>query len=513
MSLTASIVRDFSALRDLEPAWASALAGSPASCPAALPAWSYGLMARHTSNGDFRILALRDGARLALCLPYLVLGRGHERVLRATNEISPVFCPAPAPRLFEQAFDVLTALHGRHSLMIEHADPRLPDAAALLAAAETRYPALETRRIDDNVLVDLSPGWDAVRAGLSANTREALRRARSRLLALGLRAETRVYSRPDELGEAFFDVLTVDARSWKHVRGGAMALSANEHAQLSFAFQHMSATGQARIYVLRLNARAAAFILTVVIDDRAYMVIWSYADEFSACSPGRLVMEDALRDLAEIGVRRVDFWGRCDAFKLSWSSLVVPRHSVTFHPSRRRHGVRRTAQRATARFPSVVRGSSERYRLKRDPGSPAERALGPITAFLRRRRLARAAGTVELVPADRHGSDGVSCREATELDKPHVPRNLFAALECWHIFERAGRPVAAARIEWWPDRSLYVAEFLHAAADAELVLACARALLQVFPDARRLREPRAEIVLAAGCGLGAAILAHRIPKR
>jgi hypothetical protein len=288
-----------------------------------------------------------------------------------------------------------------------------------------------------------------------------------------------------------------------------MALSANEHAQLAFAFQHMSATGQARIFVLRLNARAAAFILTVVIDNRAYMVIWSYADEFSACSPGRLVMQDALRDLAQIGVRQVDFWGRCDAFKLSWTPLVVPRYSLTFHSSGRRDDVHRTAQRATARFRSIVRGPSERHRLRRDPGTQAERALGPITVFLRRRRLARAAGTVELVPADRRGSDGVSCRQANEFDKPYVPRNLFAALDGWRVFERAGRPVAAARIELWPDRSLYVAEFWQATVDAELVLACARALLQAFPDARRLREPRAEIALAAGRGLGAAILAHR----
>ena len=509
MQLTATVIRDFAALGELERSWIAALQESSAHSPTAVPAWSYGLMARHVSAGHFQIVALHDQGRLALCMPYRV-ERGYGRpVLRAACEISPVFCPAPSAPIFTRLFDVLTALHGRHALAIDHAEGRRSDVAAFIAAACQRYPVKETRRTDANVLIDLFPDWDVSRAGLSANAREAIRRARLRVQSLGLSPELRVFTRPDEMAEAFGEALSVDARSWKYVRGGAMALSANEHVQFAFAFQRFSALGQARVFLLRLNGRAAAFILAIVMGSRAYMAVWSYADEFSACSPGRLIMEGALKHLAAEGVAQVDFWGRPDTFKSSWSNLSVDRHSLMFHPDRVTYFASRGLNAAAAPFRYFLQGNAEGYRLRQVVPAPVQRALLPLKAFVSRRRLARTAQLVELHPQDRAGFQHLSCRPATEPDKPHIPRQLFGDLHNWKLFEQEACLVAAARVEAWPDGSLYVSALWQARADPELTLACAVALLRAYPQARYLREPKAQLAFSPCGSLGMAILAWR----
>lgn len=508
MQASASIVVDFAGLRDLERAWTAAAAREPAPSPTVLHAWNHGMMARHASCGGFRILVLKEDEKVVLCLPYLVEKKGRLTRLRATSEITPVLCPHPAPALFDRALEILAALHGRHALLLEHAEVERPEVAGLMTAARARYAAVETRRTDANVIVDLSPGWPAVRAGLSGNAREALRRAHAKLRRLGLEPTFRTCSEPGEMGEAFAELLAVDARSWKYLRGGAMAVSANEHTQFAFAFQKLSAAGQARVFLLTLGGRVAAFILTIVIGDRAYMAIWSYDEAFSACSPGRLIMEKALSELAASGIRQVDFWGRPDSFKTSWSRDAVERSSVTFHPDRTAFLAGRRARAVLAPVRRFLQGPAERYRLRHPVGGRLREAFRPLKAPIDRHRRRRGGAIMPLTLADRQPADGVVCRPMSEMDKLRLPPGASAVGGSW-VFERDGCPVGVARAEAWPDRCLHVEGLWLARDDDALRLACARALLDAYPEARSLLESRSELILMSSGGLGAALLGAR----
>ena len=97
---------------------------------------------------------------------------------------------------------------------------------------------------------------------------------------------------------------------------------------------------------------------------------------------------------------------------------------------------------------------------------------------------------------------------ALESDKVRLPMAPFRA-GVWRVFEQGGMPVACARAELWRNGTLFVESLCFVCPDSGLGLMCASALLEAFPTARRLAEPRAEVALSAIGGLGNAILMAR----
>lgn len=505
MRLTGAIVADFAALAAIEPAWLELVSGMASPPPSALPGWSYGLMAQHAADGNFRILTITADGRLVLCFPHYVERRRGRRRIVAACEIAPIISVSPGDTELERLIDLLLALYGRHALHVDHVDTARPEVAQLLAVARRRYRSVELVRTDENVMVDLSGGWEAVRARLSRNAREALRRARSRVRSFGLKDTVEMYDRPDQMASTFAELLQVDALSWKHGRGGAMAKSHNEHVHFAFALARLSDHGQTRIFLQRLDGRPAAFIIAVIVGDRAYFVIWSYVDAFSACSPGRLVMEAALRHLASAGVRSVDFWGRNDAFKRSWSQWVTPRHTLTFHPAPR---LPTSLRAGAARCRAALFGPLERHRLKYDDPGPIAKALAPVRNAVDRYRQRAASHRLRTVRSDPDASLPVRCRPLAEVDKLRLPQRSGGPVPDY-VFEREDGAIIAAAALTAFRRELHVQSFTPIRESETDLRDCARAVLSTFPQARWIYEPRAELALRNWPGIIAATKAAR----
>lgn len=449
IALEFKLASTFHDLRELLGPWRSAFARRERFVHVtAAPEWTYGLWFLHSANPGFRVLSVWDEARLAVALPYIEDARpGRTPRLQALCEIVPFFardCGGDAVRF---AILALQQIYGRFEMCWEQMEVADPDASTLLTAACERGLQVDTLLTHRTVIVDLALGWDAYWDGLSANTKEGLRKARARMAAAGVKCRYTTHADRAQIAASFDRVLQVDSRSWKQQRGGSMARSGCEHAQFRAALETLAERGCSRIYLLELNAEPAAFVLSAVSGRQSYFAIWTYADHLSYFMPGKLLMAYALAEAAAEGIRKVDFWGRFDQFKASWGAATTDRYRVFLHSGGWRYGKAAVAmRRAALRVRAIAAGDPERYRLRVDaPAWIGRRVVSPVTRCIRCLRVRRTPG-LRVRPEDRAGSIAVTVRRATERDKWKLGSRPAAGGE-WMVFESGGALLGSAATE------------------------------------------------------------------
>jgi CelD/BcsL family acetyltransferase involved in cellulose biosynthesis len=507
---TYTLARRFDEHAALFSAWEDLYARAAHRAVTTAPGWFYGLWFYHAGTGTVRTLAVWQGDELVLLLPFREAAGGRWPRLEALCDIVPVLSAADDDGPFRFCLEVLEGLYGRADLLLERADPASPPVAALLRAAAERGGAVRALRTEDNVVVDLAGGWDAYLAGLSPNTREGVRKAQGRLRREVGSFRVECAATPDEVRCAVDRVLVVDAQSWKFGRGGAMCRSAGEDVQFKCGFERLAETGHVRVFLLEVDGAPAAFIAGTVQDNTAWFWIWSHAEAWRRFVPGKVLMFHALRALAEEGVRRVDFWGRHDRFKASWSTCTIPRATLVLEAPRssaERAGraLAATAARAAAPLRAFFLGAPERFRLREDRPAPAERLVAPLAARLREVRGRRGCVRVVVGEAERRPCPRVTVRAATDRDRCALGRaNAGASPYVFDVEGAVRGGIAIAPVEW--GRALRVDDLWFVGDDAALHARCLRTFLHGHPGVVRLYEPRTR-TLERGGASAAAVLA------
>lgn len=505
MTHVAEQIGDFAGFRRIEAEWHTAFHASTTSCPTLHPAWSFGLLTRFASTDRFRILIVRETGRIALIFPYVLHPARFGLKIECACEISPVLCSEPNSEIFTICFNALRGWHGQHDLRMQHAQLDLPEVGGFVSAARNCYAAWDIRRVDSNVIVDLDDGRPGIRGRLSENSRQVLSRANSRLAAIGSNHEFAIFSNPDEMATAFSDVLAIDALSWKYRRGGAMARSGNEHSQYVGSFLKFAQSGFARIFVSKINGEPCAFVLAIVIRDRASLAVWTYADRFVSLSPGWTIMEQVLMALCDEGVREVDFWGRPDRFKSAWSNRVIERSSLEFYSRPFVAAASRMLRRLMGPLFTFAHGHAERYRLRKDRPAPVDRLIEPVRGALHRYGLkrkcerARIAANPVLPPSD------LICRPLVPRDKLSIPQLVFAEEADWRVFVRGDKIVADMKVTMLNRQSLHLAGMWVSEVGGPTQSELAAALLRAFPHTRWIYEDRSQTLANPNGGIVAAL--------
>ncbi|MBS1913068.1 MAG: GNAT family N-acetyltransferase [Bacteroidetes bacterium] len=492
------LLRSLDGFLELEREWEDAVAVS--ACPqppTTVPAWTYGELRRYENRRDLRMLAVWCSGRLVAVFPHVVeRHRGRTARIRGLCEIVPLFIVSASHQHAVQVVRALRAEYRRAVFDLVQIDFAWEATQAFVGAMDAEGACITRRPTHENVMVDLRHGWDAFNAGLSANTREGLRKARRRLRVDAASAAVRCYHSGHDLERGIEAMLRVDAGSWKVERGGAMCRSDREDVQFSHAMQRFARNGAVRLFVLEVEAEPVAFIIAFVMERTAYFAIWTYADHAAHFMPGKVIMAEALQRLATEGVEMVDFWGRNDRFKSSWSRETAPRHRVRIElepgASERISAAAASAMQAfSAPLRAAIYGSPERYRLRNDIPGPLEHWL-----LLPAARLAAAAGDrgralcVEVQAYSRDASEGVTALPATALDRFHLraatadcPGELIA-------FASGTGLLAAVALEPSPGRRALRVTYLRVLnRDAFSWPACVVALSRLLPDLRRLYLP------------------------
>ena len=199
-----------------------------------------------------------------------------------------------------------------------------PDLAELTGAAETAgYLSLQ-RTLERSPFVTVDGDWEGYERSLGRNMRRDLWRCRRRLEELG-QVALDVEQDTAHLDEA----LAVESLGWKQMAGTAIISAPQTACFYTEVARWAAASGRLRLIFLRVDGRPVAFHLALE-DGRTYFPLKGGFDPaFRAQSPGRLLIHATLERAFAIGLRRYEFLGGDEAYKLRWATEAYDR--VLFH--------------------------------------------------------------------------------------------------------------------------------------------------------------------------------------
>lgn len=221
--------------------------------------------------------------------------------------------------------------------------PRLPAESplpeALRRAARRRgvvivrpAPGTPTIPLDD---VDA----EAPETLLSSRRRSDLRRARRRAEQIG--AVSAEVHAPRDAGAAMAlleQAIAVEARSWKGREGTALASDTPEARAEAAAvrrFAELAAPQDIlRIAFLRIDGEPAAMQIAVEKEGHYGLLKIGYDERFGRCSPGQLLMLEAIRHGAARGLGSIELLGAIEPWTSAWTKMERLCVSVRAYPAR-----------------------------------------------------------------------------------------------------------------------------------------------------------------------------------
>jgi CelD/BcsL family acetyltransferase involved in cellulose biosynthesis len=349
---TVSTSEEFEALA---PEWDDLVRAMPRPSPFLLHGWLTEWFRHHGAGTALRVHVARRDGRLVAALPLVQRRRAGLRVatfmggaesvladvLLATDEGNDV-CQELARRLEDSDCDVAD-FHG------------LPAESRIAAALGSRLDVIQ--RIEAPVL-DLTGGWDAVyRAKTSSKKRNLHRRRRRQLAGLGT-LEVSVARSPDELAPALEEAFAVHARRWEGRPDGSGFASTIGRRFHRAALARLAAIDVPRIVMLRVAGRAVAFHYYFALEGCMYVHRLAFEPALARFSPGLVNTLDAIEAAAGEGLRRVEFLGGDERYKVELADRFEPLF----------HGVGATSSaRGRAYAAAHLNGIRLRLRLKRSP--------------------------------------------------------------------------------------------------------------------------------------------------
>jgi CelD/BcsL family acetyltransferase involved in cellulose biosynthesis len=197
----------------------------------------------------------------------------------------------------------------------------LPAGSRIAAALGPRLDVIQ--RIEAPVL-DLSAGWDAVyKAKTSSKKRNLHRRRRRQLGELGP-VEVSVARRLEELEPALEEAFTLHALRWEGRPDGSGFASPVGMRFHRAVLPRLAAIDVPRIVTLRVGGRAAAFHYYFALDGAMYVHRLAFDPALARFSPGLVNTLDAIAAASEEGLKRVEFLGGDERYKLELADGFAP---------------------------------------------------------------------------------------------------------------------------------------------------------------------------------------------
>ncbi|HWM10353.1 MAG TPA: GNAT family N-acetyltransferase [Solirubrobacteraceae bacterium] len=314
---TVSTTEGFEALA---PEWDDLVRAMPRPSPFLLHGWLAEWCRHYGADAELRVHVARRDGRLVGALPLVQRRRAGVRVatfmggpeavlpdvLLAAGETSDV-CAALARRLGESGCDVVD-FNG------------LPEQSRI-AAALGRLEVIQ--RIEAPVL-DLTGDWDAVYREKTSSKKRSLHRRRRRQLADLGRVDVSVARSPDELGPALEEAFALHALRWDGRPDGSGFATTRGRSFHRAAMARLAAIEVARIVTLRVAGRAVAFHYYFALEGCMYVHRLAFDPTLARFSPGLVNTLDAIEAADAEGLRRVEFLGGDERYKVELADRFEP---------------------------------------------------------------------------------------------------------------------------------------------------------------------------------------------
>jgi CelD/BcsL family acetyltransferase involved in cellulose biosynthesis len=370
-----------SGLSALKVGWDDLVVSSPRPSPFMLHDWVVEWWRHYGQGSELAVSVARRNGRLVAALPLFVHRARGVRVAKFLGGRDSHL----ADLLLLDATDDEAAravLNRARGGAYDYADLfGLPTGSRLGTLLDSQLELIE--RVDSPVL-DLTNGWDAVyKAKQSSKRRSNYRRKRQLLSELGT-LEVELARTWAEVEPALEEGHRVHAIRWQGRPDGSDLQSERGRSFRRAAYRRLADANVARVITLKLDGRAIAFHSYLAFCDTLYGNGMAFDPEFARYSPGFLNTLDMLEAASAEGLRRVEFLGGREEYKLALAD--------GFEPIFEGFGLARTARGRVAATGALA-GVKLRLRLR---DSPVRRfyfeELAPVRrAFGRLRRRDRAA--------------------------------------------------------------------------------------------------------------------------
>jgi CelD/BcsL family acetyltransferase involved in cellulose biosynthesis len=338
------------------PAWEE-LAGRTCAPPFLRPEWIAAWW-RAFGRGALQAVTVHRGGRLIALLP---LARRRSGLSSPSNDHTPlfgaVFDGPEAAALLANA--VLAS--GPSRLRLGYVRAGGTDEDAILDAARaTRYRTV-TRTLLRSPYLEIAGDPVAYEEARRRRGLNDLRRRRRRMADEGT-VSIDVCDGSTRLDVLLREAFDIEAKGWKGKRGTAIGARAETRRFYAEVAAWAASRGWLRLAFLRLDGRPLAFDLCLEHEGVQYLLKGGFDPEFARFAPGQQLLYELVRGAFANGLRRIEFGGAAEAYKLVWTDTTSDRDEI----------------RAFARGPR---------------GRLAWVAQGPLMRLARRVHLTRAIGT------------------------------------------------------------------------------------------------------------------------
>jgi len=313
------------AFGELAPEWDALVVAAPRPSPFMLHAWLAEWWRHYGTGAELAVTVARRDGRLAAALPLFVRRKQGVRVgtFLGGNHSELADLLLLDPRDGEAARGVVERARAGSFDYVDLFG--LPGGSRLAGLGEADLTLIE--RADAPVL-DLSPGWDAVLAAkLSSKRRYGYRRKRRQLGEVG-RLEVELARTWAEVEPALEEGFRLHALRWSGRPDGTDLQTERGRAFLRAAYRRLADDGIARVITLKLDGRAIAFHTYLAFEGTLYSDRLAFDPAFARYSPGFLNTLDMLEAAAAEGLRRVEFLGGREEYKLVFADGFEPLHEA-----------------------------------------------------------------------------------------------------------------------------------------------------------------------------------------
>ena len=303
------------------------LAQRTGASPFQRPGWIAAWLKAFGSGEPVLLTAHRNGDLVGL----LPLQDGGGVLAAPANWHTPEFGPVAADA--EAARALIAGAVGRARRRVDVAFlPHTGTAAALAAGIAAGDARILIRTIERSPWVDLAGSWSDYEARMPGKRRADLRRRDRRLAEEVGAVECSAHTGAEDLRPLLEEGFAVEASGWKGERGTAITADPAVRGFYEDVAAWAADAGLLSLWFLRAGGRAVAFAFCIRDAEAHHVLKIGFDPAYSRYAPGMLLTRAMLRDAFAEGLRRDEFLGQDDAYKLAWTDRLHERERLQVFP-------------------------------------------------------------------------------------------------------------------------------------------------------------------------------------